>query len=64
MQAVVPSCRTEPIIVVARQRPLDMRVRVQQIDGNAAASCRQKIVLAEEIMLSPWLTKVFEVIRN
>jgi hypothetical protein len=32
--------------MVARQRPLDMRVRVQQIDGNAAASCRQKIVLA------------------
>jgi hypothetical protein len=32
--------------MIAQQRPLDMRVRVQQLDGNAAAGCRQKIVLA------------------
>ena len=32
--------------MIARQRPLDMKVRVQQKAGNAAAACRQKVVLA------------------
>jgi hypothetical protein len=32
--------------MMAVQRPLDLRVRVQQADGNAAATCRQKVFLA------------------
>jgi hypothetical protein len=32
--------------MVATQTPLDMRVRIQQADGNAAAVCRQKVFLA------------------
>jgi hypothetical protein len=32
--------------MMAVQTPLDMRVRAQQVDGNAAATCRQKVFLA------------------
>ncbi len=40
------------------------KTRAEAAIAAYMADTRQKIVLAEEIMLSPWLTKVFEVIRN
>lgn len=40
------------------------KTRAEAAIAAYMADTRQKIVLAEEIMLSPYLTKVFEVIRN